>query len=144
MSTSTTTATTTAATSAVDAPSTPAIHARPDGRSIEASWPIGERYTRSFGSETCQDAVVLSCSHSSHRRGFTALLRVQTELYRGERRVGTSFALLGDTVRLPGEPITRYSAKRLQEFFDRTLIAVRQARARGEYEQLFTPAQREA
>ena len=122
----------------------PTIDTRLDQRRIQASWPVGERYPRAHGSETCQDAVVLSCSHSSHRRGFIALLRRETELYRDDRRIGSTFAVFADTVRLPGEPITRYSAKRLQEFFDRTLTAVQHARERGDYTALFTPTQREA
>jgi hypothetical protein len=81
--------------------------------------------------------VVLTCTHNSHRRGFTAVLRIETELYRDARRVGTTFAVFTDTIRLPGEPIVRYSAKRLQTFFDATLHTVKTARARGAYGALF-------
>ena len=118
----------------------PTIEVRVDQRKIQARWPIGERYQRH--GEECQDAVVLTCTHNSHRRGFTAVLRIETELYRDGRHVGTTFMVFADSIRLPGEPIVRYSAKRLQTFFDATLDAVTTARARGEYGRAVRPSRR--
>jgi hypothetical protein len=91
--------------------------------------------------ETHQRVVVLTCDHDSNRKGFTATLRVQHDIYRGGRHFGTQFALFSDPMlRLAGEPIARYSAQRLQQFFQTTLDRVTQARARGQYTALFAPA----
>jgi hypothetical protein len=117
----------------------PMIEHRADRRTITATWPIGEPFSaEGMTDETHQRVLVLTCDHDSHRKGFTASLRVQHDIYRNGRQFGTTFALFQDPMqRLAGEPIVRYSAKRLQEFFDKTLQHVTQARARGEYADLF-------
>ena len=124
-----------------EAVAAPVIENRAARHTITATWTIGEPFpAESISDETHQRVVVLTCDHDSNRKGFTAALRVQHDIYRNGRLFGTQFALFADPmVRLAGEPIVRYSAKHLQEFFDKTLEHVTQARARGEHSALFEP-----
>lgn len=125
---------------ATEAPE-PTIERRMDRRTITATWTVDKPFpAQGLSDETHQRVVVLTCDHDSNRKGFTAALRVQHDIYRDGRRFGTTFALFSDPMaRLAGEPIVRYNATRLEQFFDATLKRVTEARARGEYADLFTP-----
>ena len=85
-------------------------------RSIKASF-VTERI-----SDTKLRQVTLSATHSKERKAFFASLTAET-VERTDYGITTSFTLFSGKSVL-GERVDRYSAKRLEEFFDRALALV--------------------
>lgn len=105
-------------------------------RSIDFVWPLQDL------GEDVTEQLVLSASHDGDRKCFYATLHQQThEQTPHGSRIG--FMIFGG-VTVAREPVARFNQKRLDEFADTTLAALRASDVNGtpEVAALLTPSDR--
>ncbi len=96
-------------------------------RTVQAIWETGESYRE--GEEVKTPLLTLTASHYKGSKAFGAILRPEVgtvlTLPGGSVITGREFMLFDENAeRIAVERVARYSAKRLEEFFQKALATV--------------------